>query len=225
MARLARIVVPDIPHHLTQRGNRREDIFFNEADRQKYLLLLKDQCELYGLEVWAYCLMTNHVHLVVVPKTADALGQAMRRMNSQYTSYINRRQDLCGHLWQGRFYSCPLDERHLWSAVRYVERNPVRAGLAERAEEYPWSSASAHCGLRKDSLLSGGLEKSDHVGDWREWLLDEEEAAVERLRHHTKTGRPCGMPAFIEHLETLLGRILTKRKPGPKIKKQNQKKG
>ncbi|MCK4623817.1 MAG: transposase, partial [Phycisphaerae bacterium] len=194
MARLARIVVPDIPHHLTQRGNRREDIFFNEADRQKYLLLLKDQCELYRLEVWAYCLMTNHVHLVVVPKTADALGQAMRRMNSQYAAYVNQRQGLCGHLWQGRFFSCPLDERHFWSAVRYVERNPVRAGLVERAEEYPWSSAAAHCGMRKDSLVSGDLEKSDHVGDWQGWLLDEEEADVERLRRHTKTGRPCGMP-------------------------------
>ena len=178
MARLARIVVPGIPHHLTQRGNRRDAIFFNKADRSKYLLLLKDQCRMYGLEVWAYCLMTNHVHLVAVPKFGDSLGQSMRRMNSGYTSYINRRQALCGHLWQGRFYSCPLDEANLWSAVRYVERNPVRAGLAKRAEKYPWSSAAAHCGLVQDELLAGELEKSGRVENWREWLREEDETAV-----------------------------------------------
>ena len=167
--------------------------------------------------------MTNHVHLVVVPKFDDSLSKSMRRMNSIYTSYVNHRQSLCGHLWQGRFYSCPLDESHLWSAVRYVERNPVRAGLVKWAEEYPWSSAAGHCGFRKDELLSGDLEKSHWVKDWREWLQDEQEETVTCLRSHTKTGRPCGIPAFIEHLENLLGRTLTKGKPGPKIKKQKKK--
>ena len=178
MARLARIVVPDIPHHLTQRGNRREDIFFDDADRRKYLRLLKDQCELYRLEVWAYCLMTNHVHLVVVPRTPDALGQAMRRMNSQYAAYVNRRQGLSGHLWQGRFFSCPLDERHFWSAVRYVERNPVRDGLAAKA----WNShGPAHRPTAADDTTTSS------PATWRKPTT----SATGETSCWTKTTTPC----------------------------------
>ena len=169
-----------------------------------------------GLEVWAYCLMTNHVHWVVVPPAAEALGRAMRVLNSQYTAGVNRRQGFSGHLWQGRFYSTPLDETHLWTAVRYVECNPVRAGRVEQAWQYPWSSAAAHCGLRRDSLLKGSLETLGSVTDWQAFLRDVDDTAERKLRQCTGTGRPCGGPAFLDKLEGLLGRSLRPAKRGPK---------
>ena len=128
-----------------------------------------------------------------------------------------------GHLWQGRFYSTPLDEPHFWSAVRYVERNPVRAKLVRKAHRYPWSSASAHCGLRRDPLLAGNLEQADHVGDWATWLAEEGEQADAEIRRGTRTGRPCGSEEFVRHLEALLGRRLLPAKRGPKPKANSEK--
>ena len=215
MARFARVVVPDVPHHVTQRGNRQGDVFFSDADRLDYLSLLSKYLDKYKPQLLAYCLMNNHVHLILVPPDAAALGWMLRDTHMTYTRHVNSRQGFAGHLWQGRFFSCPLDETHLWSAVRYVECNPVRAGLVQHAEDYQWSSAAGHCGMRNDPLLSGELELSDHIGNWRDWLCDEDDAAVETLRHRTRTGRPCGSPTFIERLEKLIGRKLTKLKPGP----------
>lgn len=227
MARFARIVVPGTPHHVTQRGNRRDDVFFGEADRREYLALLSKYLDRYKPRLLAYCLMNNHVHLILVPRDADALGRVLRDTHMSYTRYVNRRQGLSGHLWQGRFFSCPLDKLHLWAAVRYVERNPVRAGLVRRAEDYPWSSAAGHCGVVSDPLLSGKLELSDHVANWRDWLGEQDdEAIVETLRQCTRTGRPCGSPTFVRRLEKLLRRKITKRKPGPaprKPRKANKK--
>ena len=223
MARLARVVVPGVPHHVTQRGHRRQDVFFCDADRRKFLSLLAEEFRLCGLEIWAYCLMANHLHLVAVPVSADSLGRAMRRAHSQYALHVNGRQGWSGYLWQGRFYSTPLDELHLWSAVRYVERNPVRAGIVPRAEDYAWSSAAGHCGLADDDLLRGDLEQADHVGDWRAWLLDEDDQAVQRLRQRTRTGRPCGPAEFVQRLEKLLGRPLAPRKRGRKPKRKTRK--
>lgn len=146
MSRVARIVVPGFAHHVTQRGNRRADVFETDEDRHAYLRFLTQYADKHGLSVWAYCLMTNHVHLVVVPEREDSLAKALRDAHTVYAMRFNTRTRLSGHVWQGRFYSCPMDETHLWTAVRYVERNPVRAGLVSRAEDYPWSSAPAHCG-------------------------------------------------------------------------------
>ena len=157
------------------------------------------------------------------PENRVASPGFMRRLNSQYATYVNRRQGCSGHLWQGRFYSTPLDEPHLWAAVRYVERNPVRAGMVPRAEDWPWSSAAGHCGLTADELLSGDLEQADYVGTWRAWLLDEDDQAVRLLRQRTRTGRPCGPAEFVERLEKLLGRPLTPKKRGRKPKKRKQK--
>lgn len=215
MPRMARVVIPDVAHHVTQRGNRREDVFFTDADRQRYLYLLGEYSAKHGLQIMAYCLMSNHVHLVVVPKTSDSLSGALKPVHLRYAQHINWSRNLSGVLWKGRFFSCPLDDGHFWSAVRYVERNPVRAGLVEWAQEYPWSSAAGHCGLRKDPLLSGDLELSDHIGNWSTWLGDEvDEETLTKLRRNTATGRPAGCDGFIDRLESLLGRTLRPKKGG-----------
>ena len=167
MARLARIVVPGVPHHVTQRGNRRQPTFFEEGDYQEYLVFMGEWCRRKGVSVWAYCLMPNHVHLIVVPETEDSLNRAIGEAHRRYTRYINFRKGWSGCLWQGRFASYPMDEPHLLMAARYVELNPVCAGLAVRPEEYPWSSARAHFSGENDQLVvtSPLLER---VSDWEE---------------------------------------------------------
>ncbi len=223
MPRIARVVVPGCPHHVTQRGNRRADVFGDDNDRRRYLTMLAEYAAEYGLEVWAYCLMTNHVHFVAVPKTADALARTFRDTHQAYASWFNRKTGDSGHLWQGRFHSTALDDPHLWAAVRYVERNPVRAGLVSRAEEWPWSSAAAHCGLGGDALLSE-IHMPWPVPEWSAYLRDEAEdeaaEAVTAIRERTRTGRPCGSASFVKQLESLLGRVLRPRKRGPKPKKR-----
>ena len=223
MARLARVVVPGVPHHLTQRGNRREDVFFGDVGRECFLALLAKYARQHSLGLWAYCLMSNHVHLIVVPQDVHGLGRAMRAVNAAYARYVNERQGLCGHLWQGRFFSCPLDVAHQWSAVRYVERNPVRAKIVLRAEDYAWSSAAAHCGLRGDPLLSGDLERADHVGDWSASLRDEDETELAAIRRHTRTGRPLGPDEFVRRVGSMLGRSLARSRPGPKRKRKSRR--
>jgi putative transposase len=207
-----------MPHHLTQRGNRREEIFFAPADRDKYAALMRDCSLRHGLTILAYCWMTNHVHLVAVPASAYSLAKTLRDAHTAYALYVNRREHLSGHLWQGRFFSCVLDEWHLQAAVRYVERNPVRAGLAKRAEDWPWSSAAAHCGLRSDALLSGPLPWADEVADWSGWLAEPDDGQAGAIRSATHTGRPCGSAKFIQGLENTLGRILRPAKRGRKPK-------
>jgi len=206
---MARVVIPGCPHHITQRGNRRQRVFRSDSDRKRYLELLGEYSVARGLSIVAYCLMDNHVHLIAIPATTDALAGALRPVNLRYAQELNRRLGSGGFVWGGRFYSCPLDRKHFWAAVRYVERNPVRAKIVRKAERYPWSSAAAHCGLGDDPLLSGRLEKSDHVGDWSAWLTDAgDEQFVERLRLCTRTGRPAGAASFIRRLERRLGRRL-----------------
>lgn len=218
MSRVARIVVPGFAHHVTQRGNRRADVFETDDDRDAYLHFLTKYADKHGLEVWAYCLMTNHVHLVAVPEREDSLAKALRDAHTVYAMRFNTRTRLTGHVWQGRFYSCPMDETHLWAAVRYVERNPVRAGLVSRAEDYPWSSAPAHCGLRHDGVLSKEFPPAGVVADWAEWLESEDDADVQRLRTCTRVGRPCGTAPFVARLESLLGRVLAPQPRGRKPK-------
>ena len=145
MPRQARTVFAHLPHHITQRGNRREDVFFTNTDRQMYLSWLKDYCDQHKVDILAYCLMTNHVHLVAVPSTEKGLQDVLKPLHMRFAQRLNRQRGWTGHVWQGRFFSSPLDEPYMWAAIRYVERNPVRARLVRRAENYPWSSAAAHC--------------------------------------------------------------------------------
>jgi putative transposase len=153
MARAARIVVAGEPHHVTQRGNNRQNVFFTADDRLMYLNLLRDACTECGTVVRAYCLMANHIHLVLVPSTEASLALAMKSAAHAYALFINERHGRRGHLWQSRFYSCPLDETHFWNAVRYVECNPVRAGIVRCAWDFPWSSAKAHVASQGTSRL------------------------------------------------------------------------
>ena len=213
---MGRVVAPGLPHHVTQRGNRRMQTFFGEEDYRYYRTLMAEWCGRCDVDVWAYCLMPNHVHMVLAPQSAKGLHHAVSEAHRRYTRYINSREGWRGHLWEGRFGSFVMDEPHLLVAMRYIELNPVRAGLVLRAEEYPWSSARAHL-LGQDDGWVHVEPMLSTVADWTAYLardLDEQELSV--LRRHERTGRPLGGPGFIEHLETQLGRFLRKRKPGPK---------
>jgi len=216
MPKMARLVVPGVAHHVTQRGNRRQDVFFSDADRQIFLQLIFQYLAQFGLQILSYCLMKNHTHFICIPSRKNTLALVFKPVHTRYAQYQNHLQATSGHLWQGRFRSCPMDDSHLWAAIRYVERNPVRAGIVSRAEDFPWSSAAAHCGLKTDPLLSPLPETHlPAISNWSEWLIHtEEEAMVALLRKHTRTGRPVGSDAFIDDLELRLGRRVRALKVG-----------
>ena len=211
MPRLARIVLPGVPHHITQRGNNRQDVFFVDDDRRVYLDLLGEHAERFGLKVLGYCLMANHVHLIVTPSDEESLAKAVGRTHFRYTQYVNRLHGRSGHLWQNRFYSCALDEVHLWRGMHYTERNPVRAKLVRAAWRYPWSSAAAHTG-RDDA--SGLLDLAQWAqawkpAKWRDELSDPgDEEGLSRIRLSTHRGRPLGSDSFLSKLERRVGRRL-----------------
>jgi len=194
---------------LTARGNNRQDVFLVDDDRHVYLELLREQAAKYGLEVVGYCLMSTHVHLVAVPRVEDALAKAVGRTHFRYAQYLNRFHRRSGHLWQGRFYSCALDERHFWQALKYVERNPVRARLCRKPWRYAWSSAAAHTDAKATSDLLALARWYDQISaaTWQRELADGlSDAEMDRLRVRTHTGRPLGSDSFLSKLETLLGR-------------------
>lgn len=211
MPRVARIVIEDLPHHITQRGNNRQDVFFTDDDRRVYLALLKDRSETYGLHLLGYCLMTNHVHIVAVPRSADALAGAIGRTNFLYAQYVNRLHGRTGHLWQNRFYSCALDEVHLWRTLSYVERNPVRAKMVRLPWRHRWSSAAAHIG---EADASGLLDLDEWRATWtpakwkRELARVEDENTLAGIRNSLHTGRPLGTDTWLSRLETKLNRRL-----------------
>jgi putative transposase len=216
MPRIARVVIPGVPHHVTQRGNRRDDIFFEDADRQRYLQLLLEYSVKHGLKILAYCLMTNHVHLVCIPERADTLASVFRPLDMRYAQHFNWSRHISGRLWQGRPFSCALDDEHLCAAIRYAERNPVRARMVCSAEQYAWSSAAAHCGLRTDAMLSPlqGMVPV-RTENWSAWLAEKDDTKlVETIRLRTRTGRPAGSKEFIKALESLVGRRVQPRSVG-----------
>ena len=228
MPRFARVVIPDCPHHITQRGNRQDDVFFTDADRQRYLQLLKEYAAKHGLSIQAYCLMTNHVHLVAVPRQATSLNGVLKPLHTRYTQHINACQGVSGRLWQGRFFSCPLDKKHLWAAVKYVELNPVRAGIVRKAANYPWSSAAGHVGIRDDEICDDPCKMSKAMppSQWKKWLGEQsatEDNLITTVKKSTHTGRPAGGNSFVSRLEAKLGRVLKAKKIG-RPKKQSKKK-
>jgi REP-associated tyrosine transposase len=215
--RRARVVIPGVAHHVTQRGNRRGDVFLEAEDRHLYLELLREYSRRDRLRIWAYALMTNHSHLVAVPESDSSLCDALRYTHSAYASLFNRKYGFGGHLWQARFYSCVLDDEHLEHAVRYVECNPVRAGVVDRAEDYPWSSAGPHVLGIQDRYLDPGLPFIAAIRDWSGWLAGQiDDNIVCAIREATTTGRACGSEELLRRLEAHSGCCLRPQKRGRK---------
>lgn len=216
MARLARIVVPGIPHHVTARGNRREPIFFEDGDQDLYCDLLAEQMRKARVEVWAYCLMPNHVHLILCPATEDGLASAMGAAHRRWANFVNARGRWSGHLFDGRFASAAMDEDHLLAAVRYVALNPVRARLVTRADDWQWSSVGAHMAGEDDGLVTV-KPVLDRVDRFSELIgTDADDPGFARFRAAERTGRPVGTADFVADLERLLGRPIARRAPGRK---------
>ena len=220
MARLPRLVLPGYPYHVTQRGNRRQQTFFEEADYALYRDLLGEAAHRAAAEIWCYCLMPNHVHIIVVPSDEDGLWRTFADAHRRYTGFINARNRWTGHLWQGRFGAVVMDEVHLAHAMRYVSLNPVRARLTERPEQWPWSSVRAHL-AGEDDVLVRVAPALERYGDFAGFLGDAADSGAWRaLRRSETSGRPLGDPHWIADLEARTGRILAPQKPGPKPKIQ-----
>lgn len=218
MPRLARVVVPDVPHHVTQRGNRKQETFFRASDYGLYKELIARWCARWQVAVWAYCLMPNHVHLILTPRRPEGLARAVGEAHRRYTLTVNRREGWKGYLWQGRFASFPMDSAHLLNAVRYVLLNPVRAGLVKEAEEWPHSSVQAHLTGRSEGVIDPAPLAS-RIKNWAELLQPENDTLeIEAFRRHQRTGRPMGSEGFVRALEALLGRPIRPRKPGRRMK-------
>jgi putative transposase len=214
MSRAARIVIPDMPHHVIQRGNRRMPVFLREEDYAFYLDLMREWCGKEGVEIWAYCLMTNHVHLIAVPQNEKSLARAIGEANRRYTRAINLREGWSGHLWQGRFSSYLMDESHTLQAARYIELNPVAAKLCRLPQDYRWSSARAHLGAEDDELVTAA-PLLGMVNDWQEFLGQEASVNMgDLVERHAMSGRPAGPDAFLDRIGETLGRSVKAPKRG-----------
>ena len=219
--RIARAVAPGLPHHITQRGNRRQQTFFSDGDYEAYLNLITEWCSAYAVDIWGYCLMPNHVHLILVPNSEESLAMAIGKAHLSYSRRVNFREGWRGHLWQGRFASYVMDERYLLACARYIERNPVRAKLATSPAEWRWSSARAHL----DGVSNGVVNPTPRLEiagtSWNELLNKDIPASeVASLRRHERSGRPLGDPTFVDLVENQLDRVLRRCKPGPKPSQQ-----
>lgn len=222
MARQARIVLAEAPHHVTQRGNRGEKIFFEKADFEIYIDLLREQCDDKGVKILSYCLLPNQVHLIAVPRTENALAAAIGETHRRYTVHINAKNSWRGHLFQDRFFSYAMDERFMLRAARFIENLPVISGIAPKADNYLWSSARCHVRLADNSLIT---EKAvlKTMPDWTAFLdrpMDPQE--MDAIRLHLQTGRPRGSEGFIDAVEATIGRTVRPQKRGRKPKSQTQ---
>ena len=227
MPRMSRVVVPGLPHHVTQRGVRSTPIFDHYEDRELYLSLLHEHADRQGVRFHAWCLMTDHVHLVAVPEREDSLARGIGEAHRLYTRSKNFRDGVRGYLFQGRFGSCVMDKQHVVRAARYIELNPVSAGIVAKPDDYAWSSARLHLGRRKTDPLNTDHRVVEIIGDWRAFLREgvtEEDMALER---HASSGRPWAGRALVRRLERSLGCTLTRGKGGwPKgVPRRRRRKG
>ena len=223
MPRIPRIIIPGVPHHIIHRGNRRQDVFFTEQDKKRYLWWLTKYSHQYGLDILAYCLMSNHIHLIGIPRTITSIAEVMHIVNTRHTQTVNTEQGWTGHLFQGRYFSTSLDDVHLWVCIKYVEQNPVRAGLVSHAADYPWSSAKCHCGLCKNIVQASETGYDGKLDDWFDVLkgipkLD----LIEIIRHRTQKGIPCGDDDFLEKISNITGQAIKDRPKGRPSKKRGQ---
>ncbi|MEA2101204.1 MAG: transposase [Thermodesulfobacteriota bacterium] len=224
MPRIARVCAIDYPHHITQRGNNREPVFFDNEDREFYLKVLSRYSRQWDFGIWAYCLMTNHVHILSVPRRQESFAKGLGSTNLVYTQYINRKYKRSGRLWQNRFFSTIVeDEPYLWAVIRYIENNPVRTGLVQNAEDYRWSSCKAHVSDLKDPILTAkNWLEEDTVQVYKEFLRNDDKKIEKSIRNATTTGRPLGSVNFIQLLEKKLGRSLLPKKAGRPEKKKGE---
>ncbi len=225
MPRQSRIVFRGLAHHVTQRGNGRQNVFFSDDDRVTYLDWLQQYRAKHGVDILAYCLMDNRIHLVAVPGDDDGLHRVLKPLHMRYAQRVNRAWGWKGSLWHGRFLSSPLDQAHTWAAVRYVERIPVRAGIVKRAQDWKWSSAAAHCHQRVSNLLNLQSRWSKSflaIPDWSAWLAEgDEDAELHLLRRNVEKGLPCGSDRFVRQLSKRAGRSLDfhpQGRPGKPLK-------
>ena len=219
MPKFRRLVVPGYPHHVTQRGVRKQTTFFDERDYRTYLSSATALLRAHPVEILAYCLMPNHIHAVVIPQRPDSLSAFFGKLHQRYAKVTNLRYEWAGHLWQNRFFSVVMDERHTMTALRYVERNPVRSGLVKSPQDWPWSSARGNLGLRDDPLIPD-RPALRIVKDWHKYLsAPENDLDLRKLRRETGTGRPSGTDQFIARMELLTGRQLRRRSAGRRRKK------
>ena len=207
MPRIARAVMVDYPHHITQRGNNRQKVFFAQYTWRRYLDWLTEYAQKHQVDILAYCLMTNHIHLLVKPRQSASLAKTMQGLNLKYTQFINHQYHRTGRIWAGRFYSCIIDaENYLWAVARYIEQNPLRAKMVRRAEDYPYSSAPAHILGQADEVLTEALfpdeERIDYIKFVRSAIPDKE---MKFLRYSTGNDKPLGNDKFIRRIEKALG--------------------
>lgn len=226
MPRTARIVIPGLAHHVTQRGNNRQDVFFVHDDRAAYLTFLARECQRYRVAILGYCLMTNHTHLLLMPTTAESLARAVGRTHWLYAQYLNRMHRRSGHVWQNRFYSAPIDDENVLLGLRYIERNPLRARMARNAAKYLWSSAAVHCDGRAATASAARIDprafldlrwwrEASRGVNWTEELVEPiEDRELSRIRRATHTGRPLASDHWLAKLESKLGRRLRARPVG-----------
>jgi putative transposase len=215
MPRQARLVLPGQLYHVTQRGNYKQNIFENVQDRAFYLRLIQEYSLKYGCDVFAFCLMNNHIHFIVKPKNEDSLANVFGRTNQRYGFYFNKKKDIKGHLWQERFYSCLLLGNHIQNAIRYVERNPVRAGMVTLPWDHVWSSARAHLGTVYNIIHLADIQEQVSVESWKDFLLEVEPPDVLTLiRKHTLKGKILGSDEQIRELELKTGLKLLSKLPG-----------
>ncbi|GAX62655.1 transposase and inactivated derivative [Candidatus Scalindua japonica] len=222
MPRIARVVVPQYPHHITQRGTNKLEIFIDNEDRHHFLKLLNELTNKTESEVGAYCLMDNHFHLLISPNSRDGLGQCLHGTTFRYAQYFNMKYSRSGRLWQNRYFSCPIDKNeYYWAVVKYIEMNPVRAGIVKKPELWDWSSASEHIKGEHDGKINLHKWSKEDREQYMELILDEKNE--NNIRKATSTGRPLGGVNFFEKLRGILNRDLSRKKGGrPRNKKQNQ---
>jgi putative transposase len=224
MPRIARAIATGFPHHVIQRGNNREKVFFDKKDREQYLSLLKKYADTWDSPILAYCLMSNHVHLLTRPREEESLYKMMQGVTLCYTQYINREYKRTGRLWESRYHSCIVDkEQYMWAVARYIEQNPTRARIVKKEEDFPYSSVRAHIQGVKDEVLNEELFEEGQRKDYREFLkanIPKEE--ISKIRYSTKTGRPFGSGTFVRSMERKLDKRFLLKLPGRPRKKKGK---
>jgi len=223
MARLPRLILPGQPHHVILRGNNRQAIFYSDLDRQQLLAMLADVSKLYGVAIHAYVLMDNHFHLLLTPPTAEALSRMMQALGRRYVGWFNARHQRSGTLWEGRFRAGLIEgERHLLACMRYIELNPVRAGLCTEPAQWTWSSAAHHLGLTRDALIaehelywSLGNTPFEREHAYREFMAQGVPAAEQAMfTDAVLRGRPVGSETFLQPLVITHERVVLRRPRG-----------